>query len=168
MGGAAPKVGMAGPAPIADSKATTGAADFDALESITVVAQKQNLDRQNRAVLITALSGATVAESNIVTPLDLNGQVPGLVITTSEGFNRSVSIRGIGFNVPQDDSAQTSVSYHEDGIYIAYPVALNSVFLDVDHVEVLRGPQGTAVGQTSIGGTINVTTKQPTLDSLDG
>jgi iron complex outermembrane receptor protein len=98
----------------------------------------------------------------------LNGQVPGLVITTSEGFNRSVSIRGIGFNVPQDDSAQASVSYHEDGIYIAYPVALNSGFLDVDHVEVLRGPQGTVFGQNSIGGTINVISKQPTFDGVNG
>src|SRR5260370_39754325 len=155
MGGAAPKVGMAGPAPIADSKATTGAADHDSVESITVVAPKQNIDLQKAAVSITALSGATLAQSNVVTPLDLNGQVPGLVITTSEGFNRSVSIRGIGFNVPQDDSAQTSVSYHEDGIYIAYPVALNSGFLDVDHVEVLRGPEVKAFAQNSIGRTIN-------------
>ncbi len=101
-------------------------------------------------------------------PSDLNGQVPGLVITSSEGYNRSVSIRGIGFNVPQDDSAQTSVSYHEDGIYIAFPVALNSNFLDVDHVEVLRGPQGTVFGQNSIGGTINVISIQPTFDAVKG
>ena len=70
MGSAAPQVGMAGPAPTADSTATAGAADFDALESITVVAQKQNIDLQKAAVSITALSGATLAESNIVTPLD--------------------------------------------------------------------------------------------------
>jgi iron complex outermembrane recepter protein len=168
MGGAAPQVGMAEPAPTTGSTAAGGASDSDTLESITVVAQKQNIDLQKAAVSITALSGATLAESNIVTPLDLNGQVPGLVITTSEGFNRSVSIRGIGFNVPQDDSAQTSVSYHEDGIYIAYPVALNSGFLDVDHVEVLRGPQGTVFGQNSIGGTINVISKQPTFDGVHG
>ena len=100
--------------------------------------------------------------------MDLNGQVPGLVITSSEGYNRSVSIRGIGFNVPQDDSAQTSVSYHEDGIYIAFPVALNSNFLDVDHVEVLRGPQGTVFGQNSIGGTINVISVLPSFDAVKG
>jgi iron complex outermembrane receptor protein len=140
----------------------------DELESITVVAQKQNVDLQRAPVALTALSGADLKESNVVMPLDLNGQVPGLVITTSEGFNRSVSIRGIGFNVPQDDSAQPSVSYHEDGIYIVYPVALNSGFLDVDHVEVLRGPQGTVFGQNSIGGTINVISKLPTFDAVNG
>jgi iron complex outermembrane receptor protein len=148
----------------------TGAArsDADELQPITVVAQKQNIDLQKAPVSITAMTGADLEQSNVVVPLDLNGQVPGLVITTSEGFNRSVSIRGIGFNVPQDDSAQPSVSYHEDGIYIAYPVALNSGFLDVDHVEVLRGPQGTVFGQNSIGGTINVISKQPTFDGVHG
>jgi len=138
------------------------------LESITVVAQKETIDLQKAPESITALSGATLNEANVIAPLDLNGQVPGLVITESEGFNRSVSIRGIGFNVPQDDSAQPSVSYHEDGIYIVYPVALNSGFLDVDHVEVLRGPQGTVFGQNSIGGTINVISNQPTFDAVKG
>src|SRR6202049_3024087 len=77
LGGAAPLVVMAGPAP---TDSTTASPDSDSLESITVVAQKQNIDLQKAAVSITALSGATLAESNIVTPLDLNGQVPGLVI----------------------------------------------------------------------------------------
>jgi hypothetical protein len=112
--------------------------------------------------------GDSLAQLNIVNPIDLNGQVPGLVITQSEGYNRSVSIRGIGFNVPQNDSAQTSVSYHEDGIYIAFPVALDSGFLDVDHVEVLRGPQGTVFGQNAVGGTINVISRQPTFDGVNG
>jgi len=148
--------------------ASPGAPDSDTLEEIQVVAQKQNIDLQKAPEAITALSGDSLAALNIVNPIDLNGHVPGLVITTSEGYNRSVSIRGIGFNVPQDDSAQTSVSYHEDGIYIAFPVALDSGFLDVDHVEVLRGPQGTVFGQNAIGGTINVISKQPTFDGITG
>jgi len=161
-------VQMAAAAPAAAVEATGEASEGDTLQEIQVVAQKQNIDLQKAPVAITALSGDSLAQLNIVNPLDLNGQVPGLVITTSEGYNRSVSIRGIGFNVPQDDSAQTSVSYHEDGIYIAFPVALDSGFLDVDHIEVLRGPQGTVFGQNAIGGTINVISKQPTFDAIDG
>jgi iron complex outermembrane receptor protein len=153
---------------IAATATADAAAETDTLAEITVVAQKQTMDLQKAPEAITALSGAALEQAHVVTPMDLNGQVPGLVITASEGFNRSVSIRGIGFNVPQDDSAQASVSYHEDGIYIAYPVALNSGFLDVDHVEVLRGPQGTVFGQNSIGGTINVISKQPTFDGVNG
>jgi iron complex outermembrane receptor protein len=149
----------------ADSSASS---EGDTLEEVRVVAQKQDIDLQKAPVALTALTGESLAQLNIVNPIDLNGQVPGLVITASEGYNRSVSIRGIGFNVPQDDSAQTSVSYHEDGIYIAFPVALDSGFLDVDHVEVLRGPQGTVFGQNAIGGTINVISKQPTFDGITG
>jgi iron complex outermembrane receptor protein len=148
--------------------AGNASATADTLEEIQVVAQKQNVDLEKAPVAITALAGDALAQLNIVNPIDLNGQVPGLVITQSEGYNRSVSIRGVGFNVPQDDSAQTSVSYHEDGIYVAFPVALDSGFLDVDHVEVLRGPQGTVFGQNAVGGTINVISKQPTFDGVNG
>ncbi|HTY93269.1 MAG TPA: TonB-dependent receptor, partial [Steroidobacteraceae bacterium] len=152
----------------ASTAAATDSGGADALQEVVVVAQKQNVGLQHAPVALTAITGDGLKQAAVVSPLDLNGQVPSLVITTSEGYNRSVSIRGIGFNVPQDDSAQTSVSYHEDGIYIAFPVALNSNFLDVDHVEVLRGPQGTVFGQNSIGGTINVISIQPTFDAVKG
>ncbi len=143
-------------------------AEGTGLNEIVVVGQKAETSLQKAPESITALSAAAMEQNNIVTPMDLNGQVPGLVMTTSEGYDRSIAIRGIGFNVPQDDAAQPSVSYHEDGIYIANPVALNSGFLDVDHIEVLRGPQGTVFGQNSIGGTINVITKAPSFDGYNG
>ena len=167
-GGGVPRIVAAATSAAATGAADSAGGDSDTLAEIQVVAQKQNIDLQKAAVAITALSGDSLAQLNIVNPIDLNGQVPGLVITSSEGYNRSVSIRGIGFNVPQDDSAQTSVSYHEDGVYIAFPVALDSGFLDVDHIEVLRGPQGTVFGQNAIGGTINVISKQPTFDAVTG
>lgn len=139
-----------------------------ALEEVTVVGQKQEVNLQKAPEAITAITADTLDQANVVDPIDLNGLVPGLVITASEGFNKSVAIRGIGFNVPQNDAAQPSVSYHIDGIYIANPVALDSGFLDVDHIEVLRGPQGTVFGQNSVGGTINVISKQPTFDGYTG
>jgi iron complex outermembrane receptor protein len=144
------------------------AAPSAGLEEIVVVAQKRAVNIQKEPAAVTAIPAALLDQAHIVNPVDLNGQVPSLVITTSEGFNNSVAIRGIGFNVPQNDSAQPSVSYHVDGIYIANPVALNSGFLDVDHVEVLRGPQGTVFGQNSVGGAINVISKLPTLDDYTG
>jgi iron complex outermembrane recepter protein len=153
------------PAVAQDQPAATPA---NALEEIVVVAQKREVNIQKAPEAITAISGKALDQANIVNPVDLNGQVPSLVITQSEGFNNSVAIRGIGFNVPQNDAAQPSVSYHIDGIYVANPVALNTGFLDVDHVEVLRGPQGTVFGQNSVGGTINVISKMPALDDMNG
>jgi iron complex outermembrane receptor protein len=144
------------------------AAGSAGLEEIVVVAQKREANIQKEPEAITAISGKGLDQANVVNPVDLNGQVPSLVITQSEGFNNSVAIRGIGFNVPQNDAAQPSVSYHIDGIYVANPVALDTGFLDVDHVEVLRGPQGTVFGQNSVGGTINVISKPPSLDDMNG
>jgi iron complex outermembrane recepter protein len=152
---------------LADTSTDSGSSG-EALQEVTVVAQKQDIGLQHAPVALTAITGETLKQESVVSPLDLNGEVPGLVITQSEGYNRSVSIRGIGFNVPQDDAAQPSIAYHEDGIYIAFPVALNTNFLDVDHVEVLRGPQGTVFGQNAIGGTINVISVLPTFDQVEG
>jgi len=157
---------MAGGSGLAPAKADTEAAG--GLEEVVVVGEKKETNLQKAAESITALSADTLEKAGATNALDLNGLVPAMVITTSEGYDRSVSIRGVGFNTPQVDSAQPSVSYHEDGIYVANPVALNSGFLDIDHIEVLRGPQGTVFGQNSIGGTLNVISKQPTFEGVTG
>ena len=142
--------------------------DTGKLGEIVVTAVKRETNVQKTPIAVTAITSAVMQQSHIVDAVDLNGNVPSLVITTSEGFERNVAIRGVGFNVPQNDSAQPSVSYHVDGIYISNPVALNTDFLDVDHLEVVRGPQGTVYGQNSTGGTINVVTNLPKLGKTTG
>jgi len=149
----------------------TGAANAgaeDAIENVIVVGQKENRSIQKAPEAITALSATTLTQNHVNDAEDLNGLVPGVVIGESEGYNHNVAIRGIGLNSPQDDASPASVSFHQDGIYIASTVALNSDFLDVDHIEVLRGPQGTVFGQNSVGGTVNVITALPTFDDIHG
>jgi iron complex outermembrane receptor protein len=140
----------------------------DQLESIVVVGQKENQGLQMAPEAITALPAEALRENAIRNSTDLNGMVPSLVIGESDGYNFDLSIRGIGLNSPQDDGSPASVSLHQNGIFIPNPVALSFGFLDVDHLEVLRGPQGTVFGQNSVGGTLNVITVQPTLDALKG
>jgi iron complex outermembrane receptor protein len=135
---------------------------------IVVTAQKRATNVQKTPLSITALSADLLKANAVADAVDLNGLVPGLVVSTSEGYERNLAIRGIGFNVPQNDSAQPSISYHVDGIYIVNPVALNTNFLDVDHLEVVRGPQGTVYGQNSTGGTVNLVTVQPKLGQTSG
>lgn len=136
----------------------------DELESIVVVGQKENEDLQRAPEAITALSADTLKNNFIRAPEDLNSEVPSLVIGQTDGYNHVVSIRGIGLNSPQDDGSPASVSFHQNGIFIPDPISLATSFLDVDHIEVLRGPQGTVFGQNSVGGTVNVITVQPKLD----
>ncbi len=138
------------------------------LEDIVVVADKREVNLQKAPLAITALSADTLKVANILSSVDLNGYVPGLTVARTEGVNRVVSIRGIGNEANQNDGAQPGVAYHIDGVYIASPVALNADFLDVERVDVLRGPQGTVFGQNSTGGTINVISRQPKLDETSG
>ena len=140
----------------------------DQLESIVVVGQKENLGIQQAPEAITALSSDFLKENGVRNSEDLNGMVPSLVIGESDGYNFDLSIRGIGLNSPQDDGSPASVSLHQNGIFIPNPLALSLGFLDVDHIEVLRGPQGTVFGQNSVGGTVNVITVQPTFDAVKG
>ncbi len=140
----------------------------DELEPIIVVGQKENESLQKAPEAITAISSQQLRENFIRAPEDLNSQVPSLVIGMTDGYNNVVAIRGIGLNSPQDDGSPASVSFHQNGIFIPDPISLATNFLDVDHIEVLRGPQGTVFGQNSVGGTVNVITVQPKLDEFSG
>lgn len=160
-----PAAASDGPTTAADPQA---AAASDPLGDIVVVADKRLVNLQKAPLAITALSGDALAIANIRSSADLNGFVPGLTVARSEGVSRVVSIRGIGNEANQNDSAQPGVAYHIDGIYIASPFALNADFLDVERIDVLRGPQGTVFGQNSTGGTINVISRQPKLGRAEG
>src|SRR5580658_735276 len=140
----------------------------DQLENIIVVGQKENTGLQVAPEAITAVTPDVLAQSNVQNATDLNGIVPGLVIGESDGYNFDLTIRGIGLNSPQDDGSPASVSLHQNGFFIPNPLALSLGFLDLDHLEVLRGPQGTVFGQNSVGGTLNIITVQPTLDAVKG
>ena len=85
-----------------------------ALETIVVVGQKENRALQKTPEAVTVLSAKTLTQNHINAPDDLNGLVPGLVVGEVEGYNQDVSIRGIGLNAPQDDSAPASVSFHQE------------------------------------------------------
>jgi iron complex outermembrane receptor protein len=138
------------------------------LEQVIVSADKREVDLQSAPVAITAISAAALDQSNITQLADLNGSVPGLTIARSSGFERSVSIRGIGSETPENAyTTQPGVSLHVDGVYIANSISLDETLFDVDQIEVSRGPQATVFGQTSTGGTINLISKQPVLGHYD-
>jgi iron complex outermembrane receptor protein len=138
------------------------------VEEVVVTAQKVKTDLQKTPLAVSVLSGAGLEQSHIVAPKDLDTIVPGLVVNTTPSNPLSISIRGAGYEGIENTSAQPGVSYNQNGVYIASPISLNANFLDVDTVEVLRGPQGTVLGQNSDGGAINVTTVRPELGRYTG
>jgi iron complex outermembrane receptor protein len=138
------------------------------IEEVVVTAQKVRSNLQKTPLAVTSIGSATLDNQHIVAPKDLDNIVPGLVVNTTPSNPLSISIRGAGYEGIENTSAQPGVSYNQNGVYIASPISLNANFLDVDTVEVLRGPQGTVLGQNSDGGAINVTTVRPKLGALTG
>lgn len=149
--------------------AVPASADSNFAESdIVVTGEKQETTVQRAPIAITAITADALAQSNITQLIDMNGFVPGLTIANSGGFVRVVSIRGVGYEASDNLSAQPGTSFHIDGVYIVSPYALQQDFLDLQRVEVLRGPQGTVFGQSATGGIINAIAAKPSLDALSG
>ena len=141
---------------------------LDSLEEVVVSARRRALSLQQAPVAISVLSGADFDRSNIVRLDNFNGFVPGLVVAKNDGAGRIVTIRGIGWETAQNLTTQPSVLTYIDGVYLANPLALGLDLGDLERVEVLRGPQGTEFGQGTTGGAINLVTRKPRLDRLDG
>ena len=148
--------------------AWSSAAEERSLETVVVTAEKRTEDLQDLPQAVTALASEELDIRNIVTFVDLSAIAPGVTVAKNEGFKTIVSIRGVGNEANQNAIANPSVSYHMDGIYVASPFALHADFLDIERVEVLRGPQGTLFGQNSTGGAINVVSRAPTPQLFEG
>ncbi len=137
-------------------------------EEVLVTAEKRSESLQDLSQAITVLGGADLDNRQIASFIDLSAIAPGVNIAKNEGFKTVITIRGVGNEANQNAIANPSVSYHLDGIYVASPFALQTDFLDLERIEVLRGPQGTLFGQNSTGGAINVITTAPSIDSSFG
>ena len=135
---------------------------------IVVTAEKKETTLQKAPLAITALTADTLTRSNITQLIDMNGFVPGLTVANSGSFVRVVSIRGIGYEASDNLSAEPGTSFHIDGVYIVSPYALQQDFLDLQRVEVLRGPQGTVFGQSATGGIVNAITERPDTKAMHG
>ena len=138
------------------------------IETVTITVDQRQVNLQEAALSVTAVNSDLMEQANIADATDLNGYVPGLQINKSGGSERMVSIRGVGSQTPENFFSHPGVSFHMDGAYITNNIALNMGFLDVEHIEVQRGPQGTAFGAASTGGTLNVISKKPVLDEFFG
>ena len=128
-----------------------GQDDQSVFEEVIVTAEKRSESLQGVSQAVTALTSSEIEVKNINSIVDLSAIVPGVTVAKNEGYKTVISIRGVGNETNQNAIAAPSVAYHMDGIFIASPFALQSDFLDVERIEVLRGPQGTLFGQNSTG-----------------
>ncbi len=138
------------------------------VEEVVVTAEKRSESLQDISQAVTAITETDIEEKNITSFVDLSAIVPGVTVAKNEGYKTVISIRGVGNETNQNAIAAPSVAFHMDGVFIASPFALSTDFLDVERIEVLRGPQGTLFGQNSTGGAVNVISKAPSMDGGSG
>ncbi|WP_435275396.1 TonB-dependent receptor [Psychrobium sp. nBUS_13] len=140
------------------------------VETIMVTANRQAQSLQEVSSSITAMGDEDIERAGIVDLTGLDSVVPGLKVGSSGGEVRP-AMRGARTNevgVAGTGIAEQVVGIFQDGIYVPTTTAGLGAFVDVERIEVLRGPQGTLYGRNTFAGSINVITKQPVMDSLEG
>ena len=138
------------------------------IEDVIVTAEKRSESLQDISQSVTALTEEELETKNITDFVGLSAIAPGLTVAKNEGYKTIISIRGVGDETNQNAIAAPSVALHMDGIFIASKFALRTDFIDLERIEILRGPQGTLFGQNSTGGTINVISQKPSFDAKKG
>jgi len=137
-------------------------------EEVVVTAERRGTNLEKTPVAISSVSADALDKSFINELSGLNGIVPSLEITKASGFENMVTIRGVGYATPENSPTNTpGVAEYIDGVYIANTISLDQTLFDVDHIEVLRGPQGALYGQSADGGAITILTKQPRIGVFD-
>ncbi|SFR89779.1 TonB-dependent receptor [Sphingomonas jatrophae] len=133
------------------------------LADIVVTAQRRSEALQRTPLAITAITAATIETRRITDATDLNGVAPSLTSTSgpSNKGHLVVFIRGIGESEPIL-TADSPVSIYVDGVILGRTTGSVFELVDLERIEVLRGPQGTLYGRNTTGGAINLITKKPT------
>jgi len=133
------------------------------LEEIVVTAEKRSASIQEVPISITAFSGDELVTSGIDDSRDLEMVTPGLVFTNNAGVG-IVSIRGIGSPFAQGPGFDPSSSVYVDGVYQSRFTSSVLGLMDLERVEVLKGPQGTLYGRNSVGGAVNYISQAPSTE----
>jgi len=138
------------------------------IQEVLVTAQRSAAPESKTPVALSVLSGVQLSKAGLDRPSDLSARLPGVVLNgAADGLK--ITIRGVS-NADATDKGEPSAAFMLDGVYIARPHSQNLDFLDVDRVEVLRGPQGTLYGRNTTAGVVNVISNAPgtTLEGAVG
>ncbi len=161
-------IGLSGTSAHAQEAGSMGSS---VLEEIVVTARRREERLQDTPISITAFTGASLDQRQINRLSEIGPSTPNLMFDTGATFSganssASVFIRGIG-QVDFTLTTEPGVGIYLDGVYISQTIGSVLDAVDIERIEVLRGPQGTLFGRNTIGGAINVTSVKPS-DELQG
>jgi iron complex outermembrane receptor protein len=150
-------------APLSADDAAAGPKTDDQLEVITVTATRQARPLQDVPVSVGVVTGKQFTETGYKNPSDLQFLSPSIQVATAGGVG--FAIRGVGTqsnNLSNEQAVGTVV----DGVAYGFNDDIGLDLTGLDHIELLRGPQGTTFGKSSTAGVINITTVKPSFDGL--
>lgn len=144
-----------------DAAAEAAAADGQ----IVVTARRRTEEMQDVPLAVSVLNAAAVEQTGSYNINRLQQQLPTLQFYSSNPRNSSINIRGIGAPLGlTNDGIEQGVGIYVDQVYYNRVASATFDFVDVDQIEVLRGPQGTLYGKNTTAGAINITTRAPSFD----
>ena len=147
----------AAPAPAGSDKANQ-------VPEVIITAQKRAEPLQKVPVAVQVVTGVQLQDNNINELSNLSQTVPDLHIVNTGSYSNSLNIRGIGSGAGNPAFDQ-SVATFDDDIYYGRSHMTQSTFLDMDRIEVLKGPQSTFFGNNAIAGALNMVSKKPDWNS---
>ena len=148
-------------ASVAGFAAPALAQDSVQVEEVIITAQKREQSLQDVPISVTAVSAERLEAQGVENLETLSSYTPGVQIGKG-AISTPITIRGIGSG--SNRGFEQSVGMYVDGIYMGRDRQFRAPFLDLDRVEVLRGPQGTLFGRNTIGGAISIVTADPRLN----
>lgn len=131
----------------------------EGLEEIIVTASRRSESIRETPVAVSSYAGDKLEAAHVLSLTDLIPSSPNIQLG-SITTNEDITIRGIGNDLTQAGS-DPGVAFHQDGVYLAETGLATSAFLDVNRLEVARGPQGTLFGRNATGGAVNLITNAP-------
>lgn len=144
----------------------TETSDVIVVEEIVVTASKREQNLQDVPLTITAITAEQISEFDLTTIQDFVDLVPNALVDSGTfGINDTIVIRGVGLPL---DFIEQGTGVYQNGYYIGGARTVFSDFMDLQRVEVLRGPQGGLYGRNAVGGTVNFIHNGPKMDEFEG
>jgi len=132
------------------------------LAEILITARRRTEEVQKVPISITVVGGPKIEESGSFNVNRVKELVPTVQQYSSNPRNTTLNIRGLGSTFGlTNDGIDPGVGFYVDGVYFARPAATTLDFIDIEQIEVLRGPQGTLFGKNTTAGAFNITTRLP-------
>ncbi|VEE49534.1 TonB-dependent receptor [Pseudomonas fluorescens] len=165
LGGALPASAADAPAPAEEAPPLASSVPDKAdtaLGKVTVTARRREEDSQKVPTPITVLGGETLEAQRISRVQDLQQVLPSVNVAYIHARQSSVAVRGIGNN-PASDGLEGSAGIYLDNVYLGRPGMAVFDLLDIEQLELLRGPQGTLFSKNTTAGVLNISTRAPTF-----